>query len=1017
MYLLDFMKNKTKSFVLKFVIYTIIFVIIIDELFSLTKFVSNYNDHFDFGRMMRKTCDTNYTEYETERFQVAENMIQIRMENDKLNSKYHIMIFILSIILAFYINFILTYMFLESMFNNIVESIVNSVSAVNPAASGNFIVAGVLAIANVFKKDINEYLENSTLGKQVAMIITIMKFVLFIYLALNVPISIIVKLATDVDISPFGNQKAYVIAIHSIVLFLVLVFPLIFGSKIFVSYVSYVIFFALYIVIYEYAMILIDIYMHQRNPHIYENSDNKYLKNLTFSHYYYDSGINQKNILLQFFTNLFGMNTSDGNNTDIQTDFLNSFKLDFKTNIITKTILETFGFQIDENIKNTQKIDYNPVVIDNYNVMLLLFAFSVIMLFIVYIVLCFICYTKGNGNTIFNMFHENTLDKTFFYYFGLVPMLILFIVILIILVTKEYNTIVNKYIVYKPHSLYKRHINRIYGIFNQILQNDRATVSNDSVCKNIANVIHLVIYTNLFRAYDKRKLFVPELTYVSSCSQNTYIDYNKLKEYDFNYYARSIFHYESNCINIDNQLLSAIMKSAIPVFTQSTITDADYDVLKANFMQDLKYSIYNIINKKTYDGKRNLEYSTEYALNNSISLLSRQEIPNIDNSILMYVVLMNDMSDEYVRYMKSISSYTLRVLQSLIDCNTSDDFVKGGYNSIIENIDNFMMHESNGAKSADIKKAYLAKYQDITSVFIKTINTKLTSQLMISDKNNKLSKFIIENYNYFNRYDHKHTHDSLYVTDSKTKVMMETMKYVDMTDIESTITKLDTKVKELAELFKIDTNYDPDEDKTSDETDNMDDEEKSDDYSDNIESIISKTLDINEDIVQFQQQKQTYIDLFKQKNKNSKLFHNELQYEYKINYIDGMIKIYKNVVYDVKTNYNFFKSYDIKLEVTDFEDAEFSLSKKENNVVKFDYFVYKRKYAHVKRTYENKYDALFKLVNDIWKIEMNSFKYKDMEKEQDDAKKLLELAQGSSSAVYALCIIYIICIVLAYYIQ
>jgi hypothetical protein len=979
--------------------------------------VSNYNNHFDFGRMMRKTCDTNYTEYETERFHVAENIINIRIENDKLNGKYHIIIFILSIILAFYINFVFAYMFLESMFNNIVESIVKSISAVNSAATENSIASGMITIANVFKKDMNEYLENSAIGKQVAMIIMIIKMLLFIYLVLNIPISIIVKLATDQDISPFGNQKAYITAIHSVLLLLVLVFPLIFGSKIFVSYVSYVIFFALYIVIYEYAMILIDIYMHQRNPHIYENSDNNYLKNITFSHYYFDNTINQKNILLQLLLKLFGINANEDSNTDIETDFLNSFKLDFKTNIITKKILETFGFKIDESsIKNTQKIDYNPVVIDNYNVMLLLFAFSVIMLFILYIVLCFICYTKGNGNTLFNMFNENTLDKTFFYYFAFVPMLFLFIVLLIILVTKEYNTFVNKYIVYKPHSLYKRNINRIYGIFNQILKNDYSTVSNDSVCKNIANAIHLVIYRNLFREYDKRKLFVPELTYVTACSQNTYIDYNKLKEYDFNYYAKSLFHNESNCINVDNQLLSAIMKSAIPAFTQSTITDVDYDILKTQFIQELKYAIYNIINKKTYDGKRNIEYSTEYALNNNISLFSIQDIPNIDNSMLMYIVLMNDMSDEYIRYIKSISAYTLRVLQSLINCNTSEDFVKDGYSSIMKNLDNFIIHESNGAQSAHLKKTYIIKFQELTSAFIKLINTKLTSQLMISDKNNKLSKFVIENYNHFHKDEHKHTHDSLYVTDAKTKIMMETSKYSDMSAIENIVTNLDINVKELAELFKIDTNYDPDKN-TDDNEDTKDDTEKNEDYSANIESIINKTLDINEDIVKLQEQKQNFMDLFKAQNKNSKEFHKQLEYDYKINYIDGMIKVYKTVVYDLKTNFDFFKSYDINLQITDFKDAEFSLSKKENDVVKLDYFLYKKKYTVVKRTYENKYDSLFKLINDIYKTEITSSKYKDLDKEQEDAKKLLELAQGSSSAVYALCVIYIICIVLAYYIQ
>jgi hypothetical protein len=1007
--LMNFMYNDTKSLILKIIIFIIIFLVIFDQVVSLTMFAYNYNKYYDYGKMMRATCDTNYTEYETERFQIAQNLMNIKIGNDNTNTRYHLIIFILSIILALYINYFFTFMFFETMFADTTSTISKAFSSTNKEAASTTFIGSALSVVSFFKDEINEFInKNSILQRIGSYILVFFKVISILYLVFMLPISLIVKLSANVNISPFANSTDNLIP-HSILLTIILIIGLTLGNKTPISYFSFILFFALYIVIYEYSMIMSDIYMNNNTSNIvniYENSSNNNLKNMTFSKYYLGNTNTKDSIIVQILMNTFGLNNFQ----------VNDFKLNFQTNFITKAILQAFGFKFDETNSNTS-YDYNPIVIDNYNVVLLLFGFSVACLVMLYL---FLLGIEKYGFTMYKTFSDKKLDSKVLYYFAIIPLLFLFIVLFIIMVNKEYNTMINKYILYEPHSLYKMNIQKVSSIFNQIIDNDKSSVANDSVCQNTANALHLVLYANLFKYYEKTKMFIPEFSYVSVCGIHDFIDYTMIKEYDFRNYTENIFYNDSKCISVNNELLSAIMKSAIPKF-QEQLTEKDYAIYRDYLTKQFHYAVYNIINKKTYDGNRRLEITTDYSLNNTIMNIPDDKILNNlidnDNSLGVYKDIIDDIIDEYILYNKTIYTYTIRIIQALCRCNDIEDFTTHGYDVLMSKIEEAIKNKTNSSNSFEIKKSYIKKYKEMTGILFDTINKKLTTKIKTSIKNRKLSKYIIQNYNnYIDNESYKYKKDELVLIDSRfTNVLADSNKYADIDEIQGHIETMHIKVDELAKFFGIDITYDPDapiaptsinKNSTNNNTDNTD----------NQTLIVEKTLELEELIDTLQQKKKNYRDIFKNKYYYSQDLNKQLVYDYKITYIDGMIKLHQSISDTIRNKYNFFQKYELSYTIKSFTDIDVSAIKK-TEVQEFDYISYKKEYNNVKNSYENRYNTIFKLANDIFKMEINDIRYRELEKQEKDAKKLLDIAQDTSMSVYGLVIIYLIIIILAYYIK
>ena len=75
---------------LQITMYVIIGLLIFEELIRLTNFVYKFNTYYDYGRMLKNVCGTNYTEFETDRFQIAANIDDIKISDTNYELFFYI---------------------------------------------------------------------------------------------------------------------------------------------------------------------------------------------------------------------------------------------------------------------------------------------------------------------------------------------------------------------------------------------------------------------------------------------------------------------------------------------------------------------------------------------------------------------------------------------------------------------------------------------------------------------------------------------------------------------------------------------------------------------------------------------------------------------------------------------------------------------------------------------------------------------------------------------------------------
>lgn len=116
----NIVKNITKYLIISlFIIYIII------ELISISKFTFDYNYNYNYGKKLKSVCNNKNIEFETERYQLYNNILNNILENNT-NKSYNYVI-VLSIILIFSIifGFVITYI-LYYYINDIINSNVNN---------------------------------------------------------------------------------------------------------------------------------------------------------------------------------------------------------------------------------------------------------------------------------------------------------------------------------------------------------------------------------------------------------------------------------------------------------------------------------------------------------------------------------------------------------------------------------------------------------------------------------------------------------------------------------------------------------------------------------------------------------------------------------------------------------------------------------------------------------------------------------------------------------------------------
>lgn len=98
--------------ILNITLNTIVFIIIFNQLITLTQFAYNYNFQYDYGNKLKDVCTQENVEYETNRYQLNNNI-----KNIEINNYNHHIILILSIIFTVTISIIFTFIFYNEFCN------------------------------------------------------------------------------------------------------------------------------------------------------------------------------------------------------------------------------------------------------------------------------------------------------------------------------------------------------------------------------------------------------------------------------------------------------------------------------------------------------------------------------------------------------------------------------------------------------------------------------------------------------------------------------------------------------------------------------------------------------------------------------------------------------------------------------------------------------------------------------------------------------------------------------------
>jgi len=419
--------------------------------------------------------------------------------------------------------------------------------------------------------------------------------------------------------------------------------------------------------------------------------------------------------------------------------------------------MKTFTDQMSETIFNTgtQSIHHEKEnVILNYivdifgkngddkygtGVSLLL---DLLIILISSLIFCYILYTLRNKGIIpleenYFIFSKGTQDKDVILTI-MFPILLLFIVVFLVSSSKKFNQYVNYFIVEKPSIVYKHHTKQVSDIFDKMIENNMSNISNSSICRNVANAVHMTLYSAIFADTDSN--IIPEFKYESGCENTSKNFYNQLEEYiPKTYFDRvKLFTTDSNSDNPNCQTINnnSLITFICNVFNEDLIGSQTQPVI---IKYQIQKSINNVlINNMTYDGARQIEFSDNFSHNNKIDRLKP-----IDVSVEIEYDVQPIVDIYTYQFQKEFKELTYRMVKRLQKCRGD----KEGDGTITLDKIKFALEHYNDEYSNNIKVSYIKRGLKLVENLFSKINDVLTTNTSRNEENNKLTKFVINNYN------------------------------------------------------------------------------------------------------------------------------------------------------------------------------------------------------------------------------------------------------------------------------
>ena len=745
-----------------------IFYIIFEHIFDLTNLVIKYNSSFDYGQYIKKTCDNEFFEYETERFQMNQDIDNMILQNTSNKQKYHQFILIVSIIISLFTSFVFGFIIYNSFYNS--QWFHKQLGLRKPfefdqnSEAGIFKKAFVYALQALYlifspfmtlfflakKMFYDEFNAKFWFSTPLLFLIILIIYLIIAASVVMMPVYIGLNLGNNIDISPFNRDSnvyiPYIIVFVTIIAlrFINIIYqyspsdefhPIsdyfdphiqsIFTGNNPAGFIGFFAILATYILLFYILGNIINMY---KNPPEEKKE--------------HESNVNIRKDILQFYMN------------------------------------KTFGFS-----------EYNNFQVANVFVKHISgISFTLLISVVVMIVVMYFAVMYGANENVKNLMKYGIIA----------PLAFIAIMLITISITTEFNSIANEYLLKVPNTIYKQYIDILNNYFNEILSSEYKDTDPvpEYICRNVGNAILVMLYSELFKdVTDLSRTgeddgthinITPEFLYESTCEQNQSYDFADNDEYDIMYYLNSkylkknIFYNYNKCSQVNTMVLETI-SSNLQIFDSKElnvimkkIQKKFYESNRLETKEPEHYIKMEVVGKNTDAVIKIDNFKSDLSRkihNNIFNILNN----NVCNDSSKHLISYNEDLKKYFQYKNEVDLSTNEVHIhnndiSRLPNKASDDRINTHYKTIVddiveiytENIYHFLyvftpFYIKMNVNKNTVKLRQDDKYKDLQDTLItdltkrlkKTfdkINQKLTASLVSYEKQN-MTKYIITNYN------------------------------------------------------------------------------------------------------------------------------------------------------------------------------------------------------------------------------------------------------------------------------
>lgn len=827
--------GKTIGTIIITIIFLVGLIIIIDEIYNLTKFAYRYTYLYNYGNMNEKVCNKNKLEYETARYRIYNEINKYKLEKDIFNKTWlnyltYIGIFILSILLSISFGYLFYYLFINNNINCNEDP--NNMSVIKQ-------------ILQCLCADCHRYIPNCFINY-------LMVFILMVIY----PLIYILKLGIKLDFTwnaGYYTKLLHILFFIGLVYYIIVIFMEKSDETNQEKYIKALIF-TFYIIIFYMNNYIFNKTFDEFNSitkvyNLYNNKNEEQAEADTtfFDVYKQEEPLKPLSIDIPY---------SSVNNSNLLQVFKYCKSEDFNEPKTYCNTVKTEGFEKDkkimdnyykqlENYENDMKIykdKYNVYQNNKTNfpdVVYILYTMfpkltgiqkrEIQILFILLVILIITTYyLKSNKNK----YGDYVFYTAFLYILGILSIIIITNAVLI------YNTYVNKYLIYEPIHNYKNSMNNKNTIFNLIIKKDQSLkefykkVSDDSTLDinietqdnfNMDELIKKIKNGEDFNnknpvISNDNSLFSVQLKlykalYSYTLTDNNYIsqitDDNNYKKYNYYYITQNYIQIKGTPIILtDYNNLKNYIK--LLLVTDENAIKERIKQLKTNF----KFYVFNdeaerikenglILDKNAIKKKQEIKENAYIKIEGEIydyNLYLINKVFDIYQELLIdcrkiFIELFNNLmiSCDYTNFInidEKIAELDKKLLNNgKTDFKTvSNEPAINIYKKIIENIINKL--NISLRKHINIIKIYIRSFEMVSE----------SSSISKSDKSKLINK-IINNYNLFASDENKHIINDFYKIIVKLKSNFQSSKYNTMDSL--TLKKLNISTNNVSWSFVI----------------------------------------------------------------------------------------------------------------------------------------------------------------------------------------------------------------------